>query len=132
MYQLLSVKSPKTEGDEVKARVVEVDRKGKRITLSLQSEAMMEREAKSLEERLKRIETKKWKKDKVANRSNSLGRDGDDREIQKNKDSITKASDSSITVADDAQLSKAELKRKRKLERRLQRRIENEKSEFSS
>ena len=47
------------------ARVIEIDRKKKRITLSLQSEAMVEREQNSLTERINRMQTKSKKKGKT-------------------------------------------------------------------
>jgi predicted RNA-binding protein with RPS1 domain len=58
------------EGDEVEARVVEIDRRRKRLTVSLQSEARLEDEQASIlarEERKQAMKSKTGKKPKSAN-----------------------------------------------------------------
>jgi hypothetical protein len=117
-----------SEGDEVKARIVEIDRKGRRITLSLQSDAMIEREVKSLEGRLERLEKKKFKKKALTSTKSPNTKSANFRETTKKAERDYTATDKpSITPTNTIELSKAELKRNRKIERRLQRRIENEK-----
>jgi len=107
------------ENDEVNARVVEIDRKKKRITLSLQSEAMVEREQKSLTERSNRMQTKSKKKEKTLFADNNIV---ESKKCSDNQPTMTKVS--IATTQSDAPLSKADLKRARKLERRAERRIQ--------
>ncbi len=112
----------------MKARIVEIDRKGRRITLSLQSDAMIEREVKSLEGRLERLEKKKFKKKALRSTKSPMTKSANFREITKKAERDYTATDkASNTPADNVELSKEELKRNRKIERRLQRRIANEK-----
>eukprot|EP00536_Pseudo-nitzschia_multiseries_P003972 jgi/Psemu1/323245/estExt_fgenesh1_pg.C_630039 len=62
------------EGDDVpKVRIVEIDRKQKRITVSLQSEARIEDERKSIEDRKSRKEKMKQKANKKAMMMGSSG-----------------------------------------------------------
>lgn len=132
------------EGDEVSARVVEVDRRAKRITVSLQSDARAEDERASIEARQKRkdiIKNKDGKKNRV-----SPGEElaGDSREaaraspaavkiVIKAPPSINKAPASRPKAPsrtrppqqkDESQMNPAELKRARKLARRASRREE--------
>lgn len=117
------------EGDEVTARIVEIDRKARRITLSLQSDAMIEREVKSLQERFERLEKKKFKKKAATSTETPITNITNFREIAKKKEKeCTATVIASNTHADNVEVSKAEQKRNRKIERRLQRRIGNEKN----
>lgn len=112
------------------ARIVEIDRKARRITLSLQSEAMIEREVKSLQERFKRLEKKKFKKKAATSTESPITNITNFHEVTKKKEKECTATDkASNTHADDVDVSKAEQKRKRKIERRLQRRIGTEKTQ---
>lgn len=110
---------PLKENDEVNARVVEIDRKKKRITLSLQSEAMVEREQKSLTERVKRMQTKSKKKEKTLLADNNTIKS---KKCIDNQPTMKKVS--IVTTRSDTPLSKADLKRARKLERRAERRMQ--------
>lgn len=109
-------------GQEVHARVVEVDRKAKRITVSLQSDARIEDERASVEARKQRKE-----KQSKGKRSSS--------ESTPNAAAVTsppQSSDSRQQVAapaprppspmDESMMTPAELKRARKLARRAARR----------
>jgi predicted RNA-binding protein with RPS1 domain len=98
-------------GDEVSARVVEVDRSGKRITVSLQSDARIKDERTSVEARMQR--TKKMKKSKhhhehvVKNTSPSVAK----REAPIVEEPL-----------DESMMTPTEIKRARKLARRVARR----------
>jgi predicted RNA-binding protein with RPS1 domain len=59
------------EGDQVDARVVEIERRKKRITVSLQSEARLEDERASIDARQHRKESIKKRLDKMAKKSDS-------------------------------------------------------------
>lgn len=130
------------EGDEVDARVVEVDRRAKRITVSLQSDARAEDERASIDARQKRKEIIKSKGEKKlrnnpgeeqAPYSKEAARSSpaEARIVVKAPPSITKAP-MSIPRAppstrppqqkDESQMAPAELKRARKLARRAARR----------
>jgi predicted RNA-binding protein with RPS1 domain len=132
------------EGDEVSARVVEIDRRAKRITVSLQSDARAEDERASIEARQKR---KEIIKNKMKKREEEAG---DSKEapaaakiVIKAPPSNTKAprprAPTNFTHAprpkaptstmppqqkDESQMTHAELKRARKLARRASRRDE--------
>jgi predicted RNA-binding protein with RPS1 domain len=95
-----------TIGDEVSARVVEVDRSGKRITVSLQSDARVEDEHKSIEARMQRKKKMKKSKNDVENITSPVKREPIEEEPSLNETMMTPA----------------EIKRARKLARRVARR----------
>ena len=116
------------EGDSVKARVVEIDRRRRRITASLQSAAMIEKEMQSLKERSLR----KQRKHEKGSKANAPA-DSEDytKETSMGPDHAAKFPvkvkvSTEVDVVDESQLSKADLKRKRKLERRADRRTQKE------
>ena len=123
-------------GDSVKPRVVEIDRRKKRITASLQSDAMAERERQALEVRSGRKQ-RKLEKEKSKNIGSGSGHYVQEKSADPTavtKFTNTEVSDGAEAVkgnsemadVDESELSKGELKRKRKLERRAQRRIQKE------
>jgi predicted RNA-binding protein with RPS1 domain len=128
------------EGDEVSARVVEVDRRAKRITVSLQSDARAEDERASIEARQKRKEI-------IKNKETKKKRDEEPppaaaKIVIKAPPRITQAPASRPRAPtntprpraptstmppqqkDESQMTPAELKRARKLARRASRRDE--------
>jgi len=130
------------EGDKVPmVRIVEIDRKLKRITVSLQSESRIEDERKSINERNQRKESKKFKKKKNSGNSKSKGATGSvehnssiNRTDIGSQRTITPSSNkfhenvtnnttlSTNTNIDPSMMTPAELKRARKLARRAERR----------
>ena len=127
------IESPESkfkEGDEVsEVRIVEIDRKQKRITLSLQSEARIEDERTSIEARKSRKE-KKTKKSKKEPVNHSSGNDRSENFTHTTTTSFSKneppAARSDPTpskkIFDPSKMTPAELKRARKLARRAERR----------
>jgi len=132
------VESPESkfkEGDEVpKVRIVEIDRKQKRITISLQSDARIEDERQSIEARKSRKEKSRNKAKKTA----SIGSSGHDR-----SDNYSRFNNKTTPVSkepvfnraaptpvkknlDPSMMTPAELKRTRKLARRAERRAQAE------
>lgn len=129
------VESPESkfkEGDEVpKARIVEIDRKQKRITVSLQSDVRRKDELQSIEARKSRKEKRKTKS------KNKSSIDSSGHDLSKNYSgfnnesaSISRAQTSSATDPksrkDESMMTPAELKRARKLARRAERRAQAE------
>lgn len=128
------VESPESkfkEGDEIpKVRIVEIDRKQKRITLSLQSDARVEDERQSIEARKSRKERTK-KKLKKTTSNNSFGRDRSEIYPRFNSESTSFSKEPAVNRAastltkkniDSSIMTPAELKRSRKLARRAERR----------
>jgi predicted RNA-binding protein with RPS1 domain len=120
-------------GDEVSARILEIDKRRKRITVSLQSEAKLEDERKSIQARQQRLEKRKPK----SNKNQSLIRNDKDPVTHSHSSTTNDAFTKQLGAEDNARsgvnfpdlLSKAqsemtptELKRARKLERRAARR----------
>lgn len=134
------IKSPESkfkEGDEVsEARVVEIDRKQKRITLSLQSEARIEDERASIEARKSRKE-KRNKKSKSKPVNHSPGNDRSENfthttapSFSKNEPPATRSNPTPPKKnVDPSKMTPAELKRARKLARRAERRAQVEQQE---
>ncbi len=134
------IESPESkfkEGDEVsEVRVVEIDRKQKRITLSLQSEARIEDERVSIEARKSRKD-KRNKKSKKQPVNHSSGNDRSENFTHTTATSFSKndppATRSDPTPPkknlDPSKMSPAELKRARKLARRAERRAQAEQQE---
>lgn len=120
------------EGDEVpNVRIVEIDRKQKRITVSLQSEARLEDERKSIEARTSRKEKRKEKsKKKPSTKSsgNSTPRfeNSNVQGFPVSNKFVEKRADPPPVKKDPSTMTPAELKRARKLERRAQRRAQAE------
>ena len=125
------------EGDEVQARVVEIDRRKKRITVSLQSEAMISLERKSIESRKDRL-------DKRGKRSKSTEKKQKVSDVNKTAAGpiASNHSKSEIHVGprhfvklsekDSGTKTHADLKRERKLARRAERRAEKEVGDTTS
>jgi transcriptional accessory protein Tex/SPT6 len=101
-----SIDDALTIGDEVSARVVEVNRSGKRITVSLQSDARVEDERKSMEARMQR--TKKMKKSK--------------KDVENKTSPTVKREPIEEEPLNESMMTPAEIKRARKLARRSARR----------
>ena len=135
------------EGDDVQARVVEVDRRQKRITVSLQSENMIELERKSIESRKERLEKRDKKKPKtkklssssvVPKTSNHTTAASDvmppteeravSKETSSNNNSNTPRHSAATLPNKQSENNKshADLKRERKLARRAERRAQKE------
>ena len=141
------VKSPDSllkEGDTTQARVVEINRREKRITVSLQSEARLQDEMASIEARTKRKEIRK-KKSSGSSKKRKLedplheekGRDepantnfnrpspsgwGKPQPRQVSEPFKQSIQSSSSMPKDESQMTPAELKRARKIARRAARR----------
>eukprot|EP00977_Amphora_coffeiformis_P007601 scaffold1667_cov173-Amphora_coffeaeformis.AAC.29 len=131
------------EGDEVQARIVEIDRRKKQITVSLQSEAMIESERKSIELRKDRLD-KRGKRSKSAGRKHKGSGDSETAiephasEHSKPRIQITspqpiqnatsqlnqKPMHRKLAEKDSGAKTHADLKRERKLARRAERRAE--------
>mmetsp|Transcript_1918 Transcript_1918/g.2768 ORF Transcript_1918/g.2768 Transcript_1918/m.2768 type:complete len:542 (+) Transcript_1918:37-1662(+) len=124
------------QGDEVQARVVDMDRKGKKITVSLQSDAMMNQElqsAKQYRERMNNANNKSVSEATTGKSSLTSNEQEIDSEHKLNSDKITHAvkdinhslERQNIEV-DPSNMNPAELKRMRKLQRRAERRMQKE------
>lgn len=102
---------------EVSARVVEVDRKAKRVTVSLQSDARIEDEIAS-------IEARKLRKEKHTKGKRSVNKSGDDVvAVSSSPEPVSKqAAAPAPAPIDESTMTPAELKRARKLARRAARR----------
>jgi predicted RNA-binding protein with RPS1 domain len=136
------IKSPELkfkEGDEIpKVRIVEIDRKQKRITISLQSDARIEDERQSIEARKSRKQKKKNKPKKTAASTDSSGHDRSENFSIFNSSETTSVSKElavrrAVPVPtpmkkniDPSMMTPAELKRARKLARRAERRGDTE------
>ena len=139
------VESPEklfSEGDEVEVRIVEIDRKQKKITVSLQSDARLEDEKASVEARKQRrefLKEKSGKKKKQINYSEppkkKQRKDFEPPEAFVKKETPIKKTDTSVgetatkprreakfQAPDESTMTPAELKRARKLARRAVRR----------
>ncbi len=113
-------------GDEVEVRVVEVDRKKKRLTLDMRSDEAIEKEVKGKEEAEERKKMKKAKKgtgtvaavtaDKKLVIPKSMTAAPTTLEIEKEEDKVEEV--------DESKMTKDELKRYRKIQRRAARRAE--------
>lgn len=120
------------EGDEVaNVRIVEIDRKQKRITVSLQSEARLEDERKSIEARTSRKEKRKEKSKKKPSTQSSGNftprfENSNVQGIPVSNKFVEKRADPPPVKKDPSTMTPAELKRARKLERRAQRRAQAE------
>uniref|UniRef100_A0A7S4EQP2 S1 motif domain-containing protein n=1 Tax=Pseudo-nitzschia australis TaxID=44445 RepID=A0A7S4EQP2_9STRA len=144
------IKAPESmfkEGDEVpKVRIVEIDRKQKRITISLQSDARIQDELKSIEERKSRKEKLRLKSRKAAgggksqpsSNSNSMSQDRSKNHstfhnkitaIPKRENIVfNKALPAPVNnYVDPATMAPGDVKRARKLARRAERRAQAEK-----
>lgn len=128
------IESPESkfkEGDEVsKVRVVEIDRKQKRITVSLQSEARIEDERHSIEARKSRKEKRgKKSKKKTIDYSSSVRSENFTSAraatAVSNEPAVIKSAPAKKNV-DPSAMTPAELKRARKLARRAERRAQAE------
>lgn len=130
------------EGDQVQVRVVEIDRQQKRITVSMQSEAMIESERKSVESRKGRLDKRGKKSSKAAapKRSHSLATEKATRSVsseQRRPDPQNSASPVKETVLtkpfqkDGGVKTPGDLKRERKLARRAERRAQKAQNETS-
>jgi predicted RNA-binding protein with RPS1 domain len=131
-------------GDEVTSRIVEVDRRRKRITVSMQSTDMMEKELKSIESRKERLERRKKKSKPLRTRPSAMATAPPSKDVssevnEEREDSPRKPVLSPrMPAASDNQKEQlswnrttavpnthADLKRERKLARRAARRAEN-------
>jgi transcriptional accessory protein Tex/SPT6 len=124
------VESPGTlfkPGDEVKgARIVEIDRKNKRITVSLQSDSMIETELASVSARQERMEKQKMKRKKTKESYFAPDKGEQTQCVSSFTLSQAVSSSSKPSTRPTTELTHQELKRKRKLERRAARRAEQE------
>jgi predicted RNA-binding protein with RPS1 domain len=122
------------EGDEVNPRVVEIDRRKKKITVSLQSEARLEDERASAQARQQRKNIRKppssTKKPNLSYSSRDTTEDPSapkqsfaERKIQQPKP-VASAPKRTLQPPDESTMTPAELKRARKLARRAARREE--------
>lgn len=125
-----------TIGDKVVARVVEIDRKLKRITVSLQTDERIADELASVEARKARLSKREKKKEKNSSIVSS----------QKITDTLPSAPDASTEESNtndlvdsqgnylksESEMNPAELKRARKLARRAQRRAQKEATGLSA
>mmetsp|Transcript_16975 Transcript_16975/g.41369 ORF Transcript_16975/g.41369 Transcript_16975/m.41369 type:complete len:516 (+) Transcript_16975:73-1620(+) len=127
------------EGDELEPRVVEIDRKQKKITVSLQSEARIADEHASVVARRERKESRKKSKPKARPFTPKKDFDRDNSSFRKAPTSIEKPATPIPPVAeapkpkptpilppDESTMTPAELKRARKLARRAARREQAE------
>ena len=113
-----------------KARIVEIDRKQKRITISLQSDARIEDERLSIEARKSRKEKRKKSKSKTSNSSHNHYENGSEFDsVTVSKEPLpNKVSPEPVNKKiDPSTMTPAELKRARKLARRAERRSQAEK-----
>ena len=139
------IKSPELkfkEGDEIpKVRIVEIDRKQKRITVSLQSDARIEDERQSIEARKSRKQKKKNKPKKTASSAVSPGHDRSENfsrfnstnekatSVPKEPPAVRRTVPAPTPMrenVDSSMMTPAELKRARKLARRAERRGQTE------
>lgn len=124
------------EGDEVSARVVEIDRKQKRVTVSLQSDARIEDEMASVLARKardeKRVNSKKMKKKKNGV-FETKEQSKDEKPVESAQEATNNLVDSEGTfLKDESQMTPADLKRAYKLQRRAQRRAQKEETGISA
>ena len=121
-----NIESVLSEGDIVTCRVVEIDREKKRITVSMQSEKMIETEKKLHSVHQLRLE-KTRKSNEALSDPPIIPKTKPSDKLSTNKGTQPKdqvESMRNVLEIDDSMLDKAELKRKRKLERRVQRRVQ--------
>jgi len=127
-----------TVGDEVNPRVVEINRRNKRVTVSLQTDDMWEHEQASAKMREGRKTDRKMEKkekkllDKANNPSAEVPAPKVPIANEPTAEEITKRALEVFMNKPESELTHAEQKRKRKLERRAQRRTtepENEPTE---
>merc|ERR1712195_177627 len=133
------VESPETmfkEGDKVATvRVVEIDRRRKRITVSLQSESRAEDERKSIDARRTRTDSRKLKarKNEARFQSKPATTDHIEQSIQKKEPVVSIQKKAPVVIRapayaptktynDPSMMAPADLKRARKLARRAERR----------
>jgi predicted RNA-binding protein with RPS1 domain len=113
------------EGDTVSARVVEVDRRKKRITVSLQSDGKMEDERSSVEAHAKRRE--KYRPDKKA--QSGMEETEHQNEMEPEEMPAKQQQPTAprgLPTKPESEMNQAELKRARKLARRAERRENQE------
>ena len=110
-------------GQKVDARVLEVDRIQKRITVSLQSEAMVEKERESIAARQKRSGKRK------GNKPSAAGSVALKQPIEETAAPVKAPAPVAVPVPDESTMSPAELKRARKLARRAARREQQEQTD---
>lgn len=110
-------------GQEVSARVVEVDRRAKKITVSLQSDARVEDELASIEARKLRKERQQAKgKRSTSELSSSVAASSSQSPVQPVAPKEQAPAAAPAPPMDESMMSPAELKRARKLARRAARR----------
>ena len=132
------------EGQEVYPRVVEINRKKRRITVSLQSDEKKDDEMRSMNNRLERQEIRKQqKKAKKKTKLNKINQNADNsyeaisnskqstglssNDVKSSNDNLQPGDNNLIILQnmDQSQMSRAEMKQLRKLQRRADRRKEN-------
>jgi transcriptional accessory protein Tex/SPT6 len=125
------------EGDEVNPRVVEVDRKQKRLTVSLQSDERIEDEKNSVVARQARNEKRaNLKKMKAMKNGGFVEPDMKtvvnvaDEEAEEPANDLVDANGNFLK--DESEMTPAEVKRARKLQRRAQRRTQKEQTGLSA
>mmetsp|Transcript_96 Transcript_96/g.218 ORF Transcript_96/g.218 Transcript_96/m.218 type:complete len:148 (+) Transcript_96:290-733(+) len=130
------VKSPEEilrVGDDVMPRVVEINRKLKRITVSLQSDARAEDEKASIEAHQKRIEKRQKKRNK---KLQPPPQEKTAKQVDEKSEPETSGSNNLVDaqgnyLLDEADMTPAQLKRARKLARRASRRMQKEAEQSS-
>ena len=134
-----SIEDVLSPGDKVSPRIVEIDRKQKRLTVSLQSSARIVDEKKSIEdrkERLKKNSAKKAPRDPFGGNRSEGGRRGQhSAERQKSNGSMeieepvaeeSRGQFDNLEDIPESEMTPAQLKRARKLARRAERRKQQE------
>mmetsp|Transcript_18268 Transcript_18268/g.27680 ORF Transcript_18268/g.27680 Transcript_18268/m.27680 type:complete len:507 (+) Transcript_18268:69-1589(+) len=128
--EVLSIK------DKVVARIVEIDRKLKRITVSLQTDERITDELASVEARKARLSKRERKKDKSSWNASNHKPAADITEILPSKPEESNTNDlvdaKGNYLKSESEMTPAELKRARKLARRAQRRAEKEATGLSA
>jgi len=124
------------EGDEVNARVVEVDRKQKRVTVSLQTDARIEDEKASVLARKARDEKRANSKKMKEKKNGGFDRSANpmiEEAVEETQDATNDLVDAEGNfLKDESQMAPAEVKRARKLQRRAQRRTQKEETGISA
>ena len=124
------------EGNEVSARVVEIDRKQKRVTVSLQSDARMEDEMASVLARKARDE-KRMNSKKMKKKKNGAFETKEHFKTETPIESAQEATNNLVDIdgtflKEESQMTPADVKRAYKLQRRAQRRAQKEETGISA
>jgi predicted RNA-binding protein with RPS1 domain len=113
-------------GDKISSRVVEIDRRQKRITVSLQSDAKVDDERASVEAHAKRKERRRGPRKAYEESEPSPKKESPSPAAKVETNRPEKQPSPAIRVKPEAEMDPAELKRARKLARRAARRADSE------